>query len=293
MNWFILALGTAFLTAVAALLNKKAMRYWSEPLLILVSSVVIAAVLFPFSDWGGVSGSFFLYLPISTGLHICASILNLKALKAGNLSEVFPLINLTPLFMFATSPVISGEFPRPATVPGILLIVVGAYLLNMKNGQTDFFKPLKALWHSKGARYMTGVAFIWSLAGNFDKLGVLHSSPALWGASVKAGVALYMLPVCLIQSRRSGTQGMPEQRSPGRKRYAYLLLIPLVMAAGILCNLEAYELTLAINVVSIKRLSSLFSVLLAWCILGEKNIRQRMVAALVMVAGVLWVGFVP
>ena len=291
MNWFVLALSTAFLTAVAALLNKKALLYWSEPLLILVSSSILAVILFSVSGEYKVSGSFFLYLPVSITLHVFASILNLKALKSGDLSEVFPLINLSPLFMFATSPLIGGDFPRLITIPGILLIVLGAYLLNLQPAARNPWGPIKALWHSKGARCMTGVALLWSLAGNFDKLGVLASSPCIWGASVKTGVALYMLPACLIRSR--SRRNIPPIENRSRKAYAYLLIIPLVMTVNILCNLEAYKLTLAINVVSVKRLSSLFSVLLAWCILGEKNIRQRLFAVVIMVAGVLWVGFVP
>jgi drug/metabolite transporter (DMT)-like permease len=293
VNWLLLSLGTAFLTALAALLNKQALKYWSEPLLILTSSAILAVVLFSISGGCELSDKFFLYLPASIAIHITASILNMKALKSGDLSAVFPLINLTPLFMFITSPLISGEFPRLITIPGILLIVVGAYLLNLKRGEQDFFGPVKALWFSKAARYMTGVAFLWSLAGNFDKLGMLQSSPAIWGASVKTGVALYMIPACMLRSRKNRINNVPKAEKRSLKMYAFLLIIPLVMSLNVLCNMEAYRWTLAINVVSVKRLCSLFSVLLAWWILGEKNIGQRMFAAVIMVAGVLWVGFMP
>ena len=141
---------------------------------------------------------------------------------------------------------------------------------------------------------MIGVAFFWSLAGNTDKLGVLHSSSAFWGASVKTGVALFMLPVVLINSRKNRKRvPSPETQKKNKKAWIVLLIVPLILTVNIICNMEAYKLTLAINVVSVKRLCSLFSVLLAWLVLGEKNIRQRMGAAIVMVAGVLWVGFMP
>ena len=104
---------------------------------------------------------------------------------------------------------------------------------------------------------------------------------------------MYMLPACLLRMRNSGRDGTPLSGRRSAGRYAYLLAIPLVMVVNILCNLEAYRLTLAINVVSVKRLSSLFSVLLAWSVLKEEHIGQRMVAAAIMVIGVLWVGFAP
>lgn len=294
MNWFVLALATAFLTALSAMLNKKALHYWSEPVMLLVSSGILGILLFSVSGGCTVSREFFIYLPISIIIHLCASILNLKALKSGDLSLVFPLINLTPLFMFVTSPLIGKEFPKPITIPGILLIVMGAYMLNLKSGEKNFFAPIKALWHHKGARYMTGVAFFWSLAGNTDKIGVLHSSSAFWGASVKTGVALFMLPVVLISSHKNRKRVIaPDAENKPGKAWLYLLIVPLIIAINIVCNMEAYKLTLAINVVSVKRLCSLFSVLLAWLFLGEKSIRQRMGAAAVMVAGVLWVGFIP
>lgn len=295
MSWITLSLATAFFTALAALLSKKALHYWSEPALLLCTSSMLALLLFSISGrLGGwnVSREFFWYLPIAIGVHTSASLLMLKALKASDLSLVFPLINLTPLFMFVTSPLIASEFPRLITIPGIVLIVLGAYLLNFKAGEKKFFAPVKALWYSKGARAMVGVAFLWSLAGNFDKLGVLHSSASVWGASVKTGVALFMLPVCLLQSqnkRKAGQAGDAGKR--GKAAYALILVLPVIAAINIICNMEAYKLTLAINVVSVKRLSALFSVLLAWFILREPNIRQRLVAAVIMVIGVMWVGF--
>ena len=276
------------------MLNKKALHYWSEPVMLLASSSILGVLLFSISGGCAVSKDFYIYLPVSIIIHLCASVLNLKALKSGDLSLVFPLINLTPLFMFVTSPLIGKEFPKPITIPGILLIVVGAYMLSIEKGSRDFWAPIKALWYHKGARYMTGVAFFWSVAGNTDKLGVQASSAAFWGASVKTGVALFMLPVVirkLIQNRHQA----PQQEKEGHSKWVwlYLLIVPLILTVNIICNMEAYKLTLAINVVSVKRLCSLFSVLLAWLVLGEKNIRQRMGAAAVMVVGVLWVGFAP
>jgi uncharacterized membrane protein len=294
VNWLLLALITAFLTALSAMLNKQALRYWSEPVLLLTSSSILGLLLFSISGGCTVSKEYFIYLPISIIIHLCASVLNLKALKSGDLSLVFPLINLTPLFMFVTSPLIGREFPRPITIPGILLIVIGAYMLSIDKRSRGFWAPIKALWYHKGARYMMGVAFFWSLAGNTDKLGVIHSSSAFWGASVKTGVALFMLPVVLMNSRKSRNKAVAAgtEKKPG-KAWLYLLIVPLILTINIVCNMEAYKLTLAINVVSVKRLCSLFSILLAWLVLGEKNIRQRMGAAAVMVVGVLWVGFMP
>jgi drug/metabolite transporter (DMT)-like permease len=294
VNWLLLALATAFLTALSAMLNKKALLYWSEPVMLLTSSGILAVLLFSISGGCTVSRDFFIYLPISIVIHLCASVLNLKALKSGDLSLIFPLINLTPLFMFVTSPLIGKEFPKPITIPGILLIVAGAYMLSMEKGSRDLWAPIKALWYHKGARYMTGVAFFWSLAGNTDKLGVQASSSAFWGASVKTGVALFMLPVVLINSRKSRRKTVSAgMQKKNKKAWLFLLIVPLILTVNIICNMEAYKLTLAINVVSVKRLCSLFSVLLAWLVLGEKNIRQRMGAAAVMVVGVLWVGFAP
>lgn len=279
------------------MLNKKALHYWSAPVMLLTSSTVLGVLLFSISILSGgcdVTREFFIYLPISIVIHLCASILNLKALKSGDLSLVFPLINLTPLFMFVTSPLIGKEFPRPITIPGILLIVVGAYMLSIDKRASGFWAPIKALWYHKGARYMMGVAFFWSVAGNTDKLGVMHSSSAFWGASVKTGVALFMLPI-VIRNLMKNKAHKPSSECGSRKKWVwlYLLIVPLILTVNIICNMEAYKLTLAINVVSVKRLCSLFSVLLAWLVLGEKNIRQRMGAAAVMVVGVLWVGFMP
>jgi uncharacterized membrane protein len=97
-----------------------------------------------------------------------------------------------------------------------------------------------------------------------------------------------------MNSRKSiRKKASADTQKKNKKAYLFLLIVPLILTVNIICNMEAYKLTLAINVVSVKRLCSLFSVLMAWLVLGEKNIRQRMGAAAVMVLGVLWVGFMP
>ncbi|NBB78693.1 MAG: hypothetical protein GVY36_04510 [Verrucomicrobia bacterium] len=80
-------------------------------------------------------------------------------MKKSDLSLVFRLINRTPLFIFVTSPLIASEFLRLITIPGIILIVLGAYLLNIKTRERNFFAPLKALWYSQGTRAVVAVAF--------------------------------------------------------------------------------------------------------------------------------------
>lgn len=120
---------------------------------------------------------------------------------------------------------------------------------------------------------------------------VLASSALFWGGSVKAGVAVTMLPFFL--TRRGIRTGIVREGSCAEPYgFLFLLLLPLIAAVNLLCNLKAYELTLAVYVISVKRLSSLFSLLWAFLFLKEEGLSRRLPAVLLMVAGIVWVGMV-
>ena len=86
------------------------------------------------------------------------------------------MLSFTPLFLLIISPIIVGEFPTEKGLIGIVLIVVGSYLLNVNLKEKEILLPLKSLMKNKATRYMLIVAFIWSISANFDKKGIEASS---------------------------------------------------------------------------------------------------------------------
>ena len=95
----------------------------------------------------------------------------MKAIKASDLSITVPMLTFSPLFLLITSPLTLGEFPNLFGLFGILFIVAGSYMLNIKQRKEGWLVPFKALLSQNGPKFMLIVAFLWSISANFDKIG--------------------------------------------------------------------------------------------------------------------------
>jgi len=208
-------------------------------------------------------------------------LLYIRALKLADLSLAVPLVTFTPLFLLVTSPLIVGENPTVMDAVGIVCIVIGSYILNLKHRQQGLLAPFQALLTEKGPQLMLLVAFIWSLSSTIDKVGVKNSSPTFWAIANYSYIAAGMFPIMLYKSRNSLQQVV--QNLPT------LMPIGFLQGLVVLCQMQAISLTLVAHVISIKRMSALLSVLWGHLIFKEKGLKERTAGATIMVIGVLFI----
>lgn len=224
-------------------------------------------------------------LLIGGGLNILAFMFYVRAIKVADLSLTVPLVTLTPLFLLFTSPLIVQEWPTRSDAVGVVLLVIGAYVLNLtpQSGQS-VWSPLMTMIKNPGSRMMLGVAFLWSITSNFDKVGTVNSSPLCWGASLFAVVAAGMVPLMLLSSVRA-----TPTRPPTR---AVLTALPTLGLTGVFnavaVGFQFAALTLApvTQVIAVKRMSTVISVLFGCLLFQEPGLQQRLAGAAIMVVGV-------
>lgn len=60
---------------------------------------------------------------------------------------------------------------------GVVLIVIGSYVLNIKRRNAGYLALFKAMLEQRWPRLMLYAAFILSITSSIDKIGVLNSSP--------------------------------------------------------------------------------------------------------------------
>jgi uncharacterized membrane protein len=284
MDWFWLSLVTALTQAIKDACLKRCLDRMDVGA--VMEGYLLAAAVFlwfgsalagtpalgpgfwPLLAFGGLLGAvtFFLYG---------------RALSAGDLSLTLPMLAFTPLFLLVTSPLTLGEFPELPGLAGMLLVVAGSYVLNLRERRKGFWGPIKALWTNRGSRLMLVVAVIWSVGANFDKVGLRASSPLFWIAAVYTASALGLLPGL---SGRWRTVAGQLAVGPG-----LLLWAGLLEAVGVACQMQALTLTLVPYVIAVKRLSIVFGVLLGALLFREPDIVHRLPGALVMVVGVFFI----
>lgn len=278
--WVVLALLTAIFTSMHDALSKKVMLkvdayvvawawlFFSLPPLYICLSLQKTPVL---------GAPFGMAVAASTVIVTIAAILYFRGIEASDLSITMPMLAFTPFFLLGTSPLMLGEFPRPMGFCGILLIVVGCYILNLKEHAKGYLAPFRALIREKGPRSMLVVALLFSIGANIDKIGVRASSPIMWIAALNTAIAAALFAVMLVKSR-----DVPAQIKRGG---VPLVMIGVLNALALICQMYAIRLTIVPYLISIKRMSVVMTSILGFIFFGEKDVRNRLIGVLMMVAG--------
>jgi drug/metabolite transporter (DMT)-like permease len=282
--WLILGILTAFFEAVKDVFSKQNLKKSDEYVVAWSLSFFSVIFLAPWVLYTGIptlNTQFAIALLIGSSINAVTSVLYIKAIKVSDLSLTVPLVALTPLFMLLTSPLIVGEYPKFFDYIGILLIVAGSYLLNIKQKSQGYLAPFKALLKEPGPKFMLIVAFLWSITSNFDKIGVQNSSPIFWLFSLFGTMSILLLPILLHKTP-----------NPSRKilnQLPMLAAMGFFNAVGVLCQMQALTLTLVVQVIAIKRTSVLMGVLFGHFIFKEKDIQQRLLGATIIILGVFFI----
>ena len=282
--WFLFASLTAFFEACKDATGKQSLKTLDE-YSVLFSFMAVGVVLMLPILWFSkgiptLQPNFWWALLIGGGLNILAFTLYVRAIKIADLSLTVPLVTLTPLFLLVTSPLIVNEQPTLADAIGVVLLVIGSYVLNITPSRQNIWAPLLAMAQNPGSRLMLCVAFIWSITSNFDKIGVVNSSPLFWAMSLFAVIAGGMVPFVFWRSSSAGL-------TPLLLQWRLLGVTGGFNAIAITCQMLALTMTPVAQVIAVKRMSALLSVLFGYFIFGEKGLRARLLGASIMVSGVV------
>jgi len=278
--WVFYALITAFSLATADAISKKALGRSNEYVIAWVREGYALPFLFLaffFIDIPSLDRTFWLSLLLMIPLEIAAIILYVKAIKISPLSLTIPFLAVSPVFIILIAFLILGEVPDRSGLLGILLIVAGAYLLNIRTTREDLLGPIKAIRRERGSIFMIIVALIYSVTATLGKVAVQHSGPIFFGA-------FYPFLLTLILSVVLWRKGLlPEVLS----RPKTFLAIGVFTAIMILTHFKAISMADVAYMISVKRASLVFSVLYGRVLFGEENIKERLTGSMLMIAGMV------
>ena len=210
-----------------------------------------------------------------------AGVILLLALKKGDLSLIAPIQTITPLLILVIAIFFLNETPRPIGLLGIVLIVIGGVLLD-KSPKEGFRSIMVRIVTYKPALLSVAAAALFALASVFDKSGLKLVSVGVWIFYVYFFVFLLILPIVIVKKRKEFVK---------LKDHKVLILSSSFFSvSAIYLQLLALKTALVTYVLSIKRLSSVFAVVLAYLVLNEKKALPRLKGAILMVAGAVLIG---
>lgn len=286
MDWLFLAVLAAFSLATADALTKKhfsrlsAYEMGITRLTYTLPWLVIALFFIP---WPCLDRTFFLAFGAALPLEVLAFLCYMRAIKISPLSLTLPFLAFTPVFIILTGRLILGETVTGLGIAGILCIVAGAYSLNLSQARTGVLEPFRAIFREPGSVLMLLVSFIYSITSTLGKLAVLHSNPYFFGVSYYMVLALLMLSF-LPLAKNARAENLLKNPRAG-------LMVGAFMAIMVISHMLAISLVEAAYMIAVKRTSLLFGVLYGAWLFREAKITERLAGALIMMAGVLIIGW--
>ncbi len=280
--WVPITLICALSLAASDTVLKKAMQEGENEFLSAWSRLAIAAVpltaLALMADKPEIRPGFYIALAIGIPFEVIATFLYTRAIKDSPLSLTLPYLAFTPVFMILTGFFFAGELVSMSGVFGILLIAGGSYMLNIHHIKDGLLGPLKAIGRERGSTMMLIVSLIYAVTGSMIKVGINNSSPLFFGAAYFVIFSIAYAPVGLRNLRRPSPRGA-----------RMLMLAGALMFVSLITHMISVSMTEVAYMVSVKRTSLLFGVLLGYFYFRERDIKERLLGAALMLAGFILV----
>ncbi|MDW7727077.1 MAG: DMT family transporter [Candidatus Methanoperedens sp.] len=284
MVWFLFALFGALFDSLFYMLSKRLLRNTDQYVLaggVFLSSFVVLLAVSLYIGIPGIGQGFYASVLVTAVLNVIAAVLYYRALRITDLSLSIPMISFTPVFLILTSFILLGESPSSLGIAGILLIVAGSYILNSSGKSTGLIDTFRNITGNRGILYMLAVAFLFSISANFDKLVVKNSDPYFGHSMVFLVIGASFLVISWV--RKSGSQVSYYRNFPG------FFIVGSVLALEAIAINIAYTMQIVPYVISVKRTSILFGVLFGGLVFREKNIHIKVLGAVVMLTGAVFI----
>lgn len=278
--WAVFAIASAFFWATSDALAKRLMHAGTQPArLVFLRHLVSVPVLLPLLALGvpPLDRTFWLlhlaWLPLETA----AIYLYIHAIRTSPLSLTLPFLSLTPLWLVLTGALVLGQHVGLQGLCGIVLVVVGSYVLHLDRLRRGWIEPLRAVLREPGTRWMLVVAVIYSLTSVLGRLIIEHSSAAYFAVHYAIVMTLALAPAGL----RSG--GPPVRDAAAS--WPPIVAVGVFFALMVLTHMLAIERGIVAYAIALKRLSGVFAVGYGAIWFGERRLPQRLAGSLLMTLG--------
>lgn len=286
MDWFTLAFISAIFSAASAVSEKKVLF----SLNVLDFSLIVSFVTFLFSV------PFFFSIQLSEISFVSLSILFLKTLLSAGaflsvmysiknleISEALPLLALSPGLVAIAGVIFINDILGLTEWLGIMLMVIGAYVLELQKEKNNFLDPFKALLSFSKYSYVFIALFLFTVTSLLDR--VLLKSYKLPPYSFMAFQQLFYVLILsfIVMLKRRNIVG--QIRNIDKKIFYLLMAISFFTVIYRYTQIEATKLAPVAMVLSVKRISILIAVVSGGKLFSEENLPRKIVAVTIILIG--------
>jgi drug/metabolite transporter (DMT)-like permease len=287
MNWFWLAFISAVFSAAAAILQKKILFKFEALEFSLLLSILNILLLIPFFfllNYENIFIDKLLVLYFKTILEAFAFWNVMLAIKNFEISKALPLLALTPGLVAICAFVFIGDSLTQTEVLGILLLVLGTYILETKSKQ-DLLDPFKIFIGSKKHHYVIIALLLFTITAILDRLLLnrYNLEPKSFLVFQNFFLAFNFILIFLFSKRSiNDLRGLVKGDT-----LKLLILISVLTIIYRYTQIEAVKIAPVALVLAVKRISIFFAAVVGGRIFKEHNLWIRAAATAVIIIGTL------
>ena len=207
-----------------------------------------------------------------------------RALHHGDLSLVYPVMRSAPALILLFSVAILGESVSVAGAAGVILVVAGVYVMQLKQcSLSEFFAPFWAASRESSLRWAFFTMIIIAVYSLVDKKGVSFINPVLYLYLINIG-AILVYGSYILSCRKWKEIKAEWSLSP-----ASVATNGLLVTLGYLLILYAYRYERISYVQAVRQLSILVAVFWGGSVLKEEQWGIRLFGSALVMMGTMMV----
>lgn len=284
MNWIFLTIIVIIFGTLINLIHKKVLKKehtMEVSTLFAIFNLLLAFFLIPLVDFN-FSKRYLLVIYFVSWFATIGFYLIEKALRHKEISTVIPLSNFEPMFVAILAFIFLTEDISMYQAFGMLLIIFGGYVLET-NVLNNFKSAVTKLKQSKYIQFVLWGVLLYSFSAIGDKLILNRGiTPITYLFFINVFIGINF--VVLTYLTNNGLSSIKITI----KKVGWLIFLSALFSLGLrTAQFYAFTLTSIALVLSLKRVISLLSVIIGGEMFHEHNLQRKILASVIMIAGVL------
>lgn len=287
MDWFYLALISAVLSATAAIFQKRILKDIEAldfSLLLSVFNVILSVPFLINVDYAGLSILNLVVLYIKSILGCLAFLSVMLAIKNLDISRALPLLALTPGIVAVFAFIFIGDSLTTIQVSAILFLIAGTYLLEVRKGG-GLFDPFKVFIRSKNHHYVIYALLLFTVTSILDRL-LLHRYNLPPNAFLGFQHIFFAVNFFIIFLLYKKDFYALAKTSSGSLWYL-IILVSFLTVLYRFTEILAVKIAPVALVLSVKRISIFFAVIIGGKIFKEEKLFIKAVATAIIIIGII------
>jgi len=204
------------------------------------------------------------------------------AIKNMQISGALPLMVLTPGVVAIFSYFLLGEAIQSLELLGMLLLLVGTYILEIKHSN-DLLSPIKTFMKSDYHHYIVYAILLFTFSSIIDKVLLRNYKLAPIAFVLFQQIFLLMNFIIIIFFKHRNI--LQILKSVNRNTILWIVLISVATLGYRYTQLEAVKIAPVALVLSVKRTSVFFASVIGGKLFSEHNLLKKGIAIIIMLFG--------